>query len=125
MDVCILDQHGAILLQRNMPASPETFLTAIAPSRADLGVAVAGIFPWYGLADLCPRAGMACGLGQALSRQAMHGGKATNETMDAQKIAVLLRGGLLPQASVSPAALRATRDRVRRRRPLRRQRAER
>jgi hypothetical protein len=40
MYVCLLDQHGAILLHRNMPASPETFLKAIAPYRDDLVVAV-------------------------------------------------------------------------------------
>jgi hypothetical protein len=57
--------------------------------------------------------------------QAIHGGKATNDTIDAQKIAVLLRGGMLPQASVYPAAMRATRDLLRRRRPLMRQRAAR
>jgi hypothetical protein len=55
--------------------------------------------------------------------QAMHGGKATNETIDSQKSAVLLRGGLRPQAYGSPAAMRVTRARWRRRRPLRRTRA--
>jgi hypothetical protein len=40
-------------------------------------------------------------------------------------MAVVLRGGMLPQASGSPAAMRATRDLRRRRPPLRRQRAER
>ena len=56
--------------------------------------------------------------------KASHGGKATHDTIDAQKSAVLLRGGLLPQASVSPAERRATRDLLRRRRPLTRTRAE-
>jgi predicted NBD/HSP70 family sugar kinase len=31
MYVCILKQEGEILLHRNMKASPETFLQAIAP----------------------------------------------------------------------------------------------
>ena len=48
--------------------------------------------------------------------------KTTRST--AQKIAVLLRGGMLPQASVSPAEMRATRDLLRRRLPLTRKRAE-
>jgi transposase len=56
--------------------------------------------------------------------KAIHGGKAKNDTIDAQKIAVLLRGGMLPQASVYPAEMRATRDLLRRRLPLTRQRAE-
>jgi transposase len=56
--------------------------------------------------------------------QAIHGGKAKNATSDAQKRAVLLRGGLLPQAYGYPAAMRATRDLWRRRMHLMRQRAE-
>jgi transposase len=56
--------------------------------------------------------------------KAIHGGKAKNDTIDAQKSAVLLRGGMLPQASVYPAEMRATRDLLRRRLHLTRQRAE-
>src|SRR5207244_4833968 len=82
------------------------------------------ICTWDGLADLCARAGSACVLGPARSRKAIHGGKATNATIAAQKIALLLRGGRLPQAYGSPAEMRATRDLLRRRRPLTRRRAE-
>ena len=56
--------------------------------------------------------------------KAIHGGNATNERMDAKKMAVLLRGGMLPQAYVYPAEMRATRDLLRRRRHLMRKRAE-
>jgi transposase len=56
--------------------------------------------------------------------KAIHGGKAKNDKIDAQKIAVLLRGGMLPQAYVYPAAMRATRDLLRRRMHLMRNRAE-
>src|SRR3954447_17444394 len=62
-------------------------------------------------------------LGHALDLQAIHGGKAKHDTIDAQKIAVLLRGGMLPQAYVYPAAMRATRDLLRRRLHLTRKRA--
>ena len=55
----------------------------------------------------------------------MQGGKATHDQSDAPNMAVLLRGGRLPQADVDPAAMRATRDRLRRRFHLPRQRAER
>jgi hypothetical protein len=57
--------------------------------------------------------------------KAIHGGKANNDTIDAQTSAVLLRGGRLPQADVYPAEMRATRDLLRRRWHLTRQRAER
>jgi hypothetical protein len=32
--------------------------------------------------------------------KAIHGGKAKNDKIDSQKIAALLRGGMLPKASV-------------------------
>ena len=124
MSLCVLHQDGEILVHRNMPAGPEPFLKAIAPYREDLVVCVACIFPWYWLADLCAREGMPFVLGQALSMKAMHGGKAKNDKIDAQKMAVLLRGGLLPQAYVYPADMRATRDLLRRRIPRMRKRAE-
>ena len=124
MYACILDQHGEIRLHRNMPARPETFLKAIAPYRDDIVIAVECIFTWYWLADLCAQEGLPFVLGHALYRKAIHGGKATNDKIDAQKIAVLLRGGMLPQAYVYPAEMRATRDLLRRRLPLTRQRAE-
>lgn len=56
--------------------------------------------------------------------KAIYGGKAKNDRIDAQKIAVLLRGGMLPQAYVYPAEMRATRDLLRRRMHLMRKRAE-
>ena len=65
-----------------------------------------------------------CPWPRALSLQAIHGGKAKNDKIDAQTIAVLLRGGMLPQAYVYPAAMRATRDLLRRRTHLMRKRAE-
>jgi transposase len=68
---------------------------------------------------------MPCVLGHALSMKAIQGGNATNDTIDAHKIAVLLRGGMLPPAYVYPSAMRATRELLRRRMPRRRKRAER
>src|SRR5215831_10017443 len=124
MYVCILSQDGEIVLHRNMPASPEALLKAIAPSRDDVVIAVECSFTWYWLADLCAQEGLPFVLGHALYRKAIHGGKATNDKIDSQTIAVLLRGGMLPQASVYPGEMRATRDLLRRRMPLMRPRAE-
>jgi hypothetical protein len=56
--------------------------------------------------------------------KAIHGGKAKHEKIDSPKIAALLRGGMLPQADVDPAEMRAPRDLLRRRTHLMRQRAE-
>jgi transposase len=121
---CILNQDGEILLHRNMKAAPKPFLQAIAPYREDLGVCVECIFTWYWLADLCAYEGIPFVLGHDLYMKAIHGGKAKNDKIDAHKIAVLLRGGMLPQAYVYSAKMRATRDLLRRRIHLVRQRAE-
>ena len=124
MYVCILSQDGEILVHRDMKASPEPFLKAIAPYRDDIVVAVEWILTWYWLADLCAQEGIPFVLGHALYMKAIHGGKAKHDKIDAQKIAVLLRGGMLPQAYVYPADMRATRDLLRRRMHLMRKRAE-
>ena len=91
-----------------MRAAPEPFLQAIAPYREDLVVCVECIFAWSWLADLCTQQGIPVVLGHALYMKAIHGGKAKNDRIDAHKIAVLLRGGMLPQAYVYPAEMRAT-----------------
>jgi transposase len=124
MYVCILRQDGEVVLHRTMQAAPEPWLTAIAPSRDGLVVAVECLFTWYWLADLCAHEGIPFVLGHALSMKAIHGGKAKNEKIDSQKIAVLLRGGMVPHAYVYPADMRATCDLLRRRMSLPRTRAE-
>lgn len=124
MYVCILNQAGEIVLHRNLTTDPAVFLQVIAPYRDDVVVAVECIFTWYWLADLCAREGIPFVLGHALYMKAIHGGKAKNDRIDAHKIAVLLRGGMLPQAYVYPAAMRSTRDLLRRRMHLMRKRAE-
>jgi transposase len=124
MYVCILDQGGEIVVHRNLKASPEALLKVIAPYRNDLVIAVECMFTWYWLADFCAQEGIPFVLGHALYMKAIHGGKAKNDKIDAHKIAVLLRGGMLPQAYVYPAEMRATRDLLRRRMYLTRKRAE-
>jgi transposase len=123
MYVCILNQAGDILVHQDMKSSPDALLRTIAPYRDDIVVAVECVFTWSWLADLGAREGMPFVLGHALYRKAIHGGKAKNDKSDAHKVAVLLRGGMLPQAYVYPAEMRATRDLLRRRMYLTRKRA--
>jgi len=56
--------------------------------------------------------------------KAIHGGKAKNDKIDGHKIAVLLRGGMIPQVYVYPADMRSTRDLLRRRMHLMHQRSQ-
>jgi hypothetical protein len=96
MYVCILDEKGEIREHRNLKTDRDAFLKAVAPYREDIVVAVECIFTWYWVADLCHKEGIPFVLGHALYMKAIHGGKAKNDTIDSQKIAALLRGGMMP-----------------------------
>jgi len=115
MYACVLNQAGQIVAQKNLPTSPEILLDFLEPYRPDVAIAVECMFSWYWLADLCARERIPFVLGHALYMKAIHGGKAKNDRIDAHKIAVLLRGGSIPQAYVYPGPMRSTRDLLRRR----------
>lgn len=124
MYLCILGSGGEILLHKNIKSKPELFLDAIAPYREDLVVAVACMFCWYWLADLCETEGSEFVLGHALYMKAISGTKTNNDRRDAERIAMLVRSGMFPQAYVYPKSYRATRDLLRRRMHLMRKRSE-
>ena len=115
MYVCIVNNEGKILLHKNIPTNKECFLKLIAPYRENLAIAVECMFCWYWLADLCEKEGIAFVLGHALYMKAIHGGKSANDKIDSEKIALLLKAGMLPKAYVYPAPMRGTRDLMRRR----------
>ncbi len=124
MFICILDTEGKIMVHQNIKTDPAAFLKLINPYRQDIAVAVECMFTWYWIADLCIQENITFILGHALYMKAIHGGKAKNDKIDSHKIAVLLRGGMMPQAYVYPARMRATRDLLRRRNHFMRKRAE-
>jgi transposase len=124
MYLCILDETGEVRLHRNIKTDREVFLKAINPFREDVVVAVECMFTWYWIADLCAQEGIPFVLGHALYMKAIHGGKAKNDKIDSRKIAVLLKGGMMPQAYAYPPKMRSTRDLLRRRNHLMRKRAE-
>ena len=124
MYVCVLDSAGEIVLHRNINTEREIFLAVIEPFRENVVVAVECMFTWYWIADLCAKEALPFVLGHALYMKAIHGGKAKNDKIDSHKIAVLLKGGMIPMAYTYPAKMRATRDLLRRRNHLMRKRAE-
>jgi transposase len=123
MHLCVLDQDGTVVLDKNIAARPETFLQAIAPFRDNVVVGVECMFAWYWLADRCQQEKIAFVLGHALYMKLIYGAKAKNDKIDANKIARLLRGGNFPLAYVYPKGMRETRDLLRRRNYLVRQRS--
>jgi transposase len=123
MHLCVLDSCGAVVCDVNLPTRPDAFLAAIAPFRADVIVGVECMFCWYWLADLCQKERIPFLIGHALYMKAIHGGKAKNDRIDANKIARLLWGGNFPIAYAYPRGMRETRDLLRRRTYFVRQRA--
>lgn len=115
MYLCIVDRDGEVLFHRNIDAKPEPFLEAVAPYRDDLVVCTECMHCWYWIADLCADEGIPFVLGHALYMKAIHGAKKKNDKVDSERIAHLLRSGMIPQSYVYPRALRSTRDLLRRR----------
>jgi transposase len=123
MHVCILDHNGSVVIDRGIATNPKAFLELIAPYRQGLVVGVESIFCWYWLGDLCRQENIPFVLGHALYMRLIHGGKSKNDRIDAGKIARLLRGGNFPLAYAYPKGMRETRDLLRRRTFLVRQRS--
>lgn len=115
MHVCVVDAEGQTREHVNLPCDPGRFLKLIQPYREQVVVSCECLFAWYWLADLCQAENIPFVLGHALYMKAIHGGKSKNDKIDSEKIARLLRGGMLPQAYVYPKEMRATRDLLRRR----------
>ena len=124
MYVCILNQAGKILLHKNAKVCETTLLKFIQPYLPDLVITVECMFTWYWIADFCNKHNIPFILGHALYMKAIHGSKSKNDKIDSHKIAVLLRGGMIPMAYVYPHEMRATRDLLRRRMHFMRKRSE-
>ena len=122
--ICIVDEAGTVVLRKQIPDDKSLLREALAPFRPDVVVAVECLFAWYWVADFCAAEGIPFVLGHALYMKAIHGGKAKDDDIDAEKIGRLLRGGNIPIAYVYPKGMRETRDLLRRRNYLVHKRAE-
>src|SRR5262249_37472395 len=120
----IVDQAGTVVLRKQIPDNQQQLRDLLAPYRPDVVIAVECLFAWYWVADLCQREGIPFVVGHALYMKAIHGGKAKDDDIDAEKISRLLRGGTIPMAYVYPQGMRETRDLLRRRNYLVHKRAE-
>lgn len=119
-----MNQADEILYHREIPTKADLFLEKLAPYREDVVVSVECIFTWDWLADLCAAEKIPFALGHALYMKAIHGAKTKHDRLDSKKIAKLLRAGMIPMAYVSPKPMRSTRDLLRRRMHVVRERAD-
>jgi transposase len=124
MRVCILDHESNAVYDDNLPCHFDTLLKAIAPYRDGIVIGVECMFGWYWLADRCAEHNIPFVVGHALYMRLIHGAKAKNDRIDANKIARLLKGGNFPLSYAYPKGMRETRDLLRRRMYLVHKRAE-
>jgi transposase len=124
LHLCVLDHAGTVVTDKKLPCHFDTLLQAIQPYRDGIVIGVECMFGWYWLADRCAEHAIPFVLGHALYMKLIHGAKAKNDKIDANKIARLLKGGNFPMAYVYPKGMRETRDLLRRRMYLVHKRAE-
>ena len=118
MHVCVVDQprerHASTRISRLVPT---TSWQLIAPYRESTPGGRGGVHVRLVLAGrlvLTIRRLTSC-WAMVLYMKAIHGGKTKNDKLDSEKMALFLRGGMLPVAYAYPKEMRATRDLLRRR----------
>ena len=125
MYACVVDQAGKKQLHRNYKTrQSDKFFVDLEPFQNQVVIGCESTFNWYWLSDACQAKQIPFVLGHALYLKAIHGGKVKNDKVDSEKLALLLRGGNFATAYAYPQELRATRDLLRRRTHLVRQRAQ-
>ena len=115
MYLCVLDHDGRTLLHRTSPPPGRPSSRPSRPTATAWSSPASACSPGTGWPTPASEHGIPFVLGHALDMRAIHGTKTKNDQVDSEKIAHLLRAGLLPQAYVYPAEMRATRDLLRRR----------
>ena len=122
MYLCILDCEGRTKLHQNLHTDAALLFDAVFPCLEVIVIGVECMFAWYWIADFCRDHMIPFVSGHAFYMKAIHGSKTKNDKLDSYKIAKLLMGGNMPIAYPYPAKMRATRDLLRRRTNLVRQR---
>lgn len=112
--IAVLAPDGEIVQHRleNDPAKMTQFFTAV-PTPAN--VAIEASATWWWLVDLLERVGHHPVLSDPKQTKAIAAARLKNDRVDAEGLALLLRGDLLPTVWIPPAALREARELIRHR----------
>ena len=124
MYICVINRDGQTVFHKNMECSTDNLKLVTNTFGNDIIIGVECIFTWYQIADFCAERGIDFALDHALYMKAIHGGKTKSDKIDSEKIANILRGGMIPIAYAYPKEKRAVRDLLQRRLYFVRQRAE-
>lgn len=114
--ISIIDDQDHVLSENRLPNVLKEIVEYISPYRSDLmGIVVESTYNWYWLVDGLMESGFDVRLANTAAIQQYNGIKHTNDQTDARYLAHLLRLGILPEGHIYPKAQRATRDLLRRR----------
>jgi len=112
--IAVLTEDGEIVQQRlpNEAARLEKFFGQLPPQTP---VAIEASGTWWWLVDLLEQLGHRPILSNPKQTKAIAAARLKNDRVDAERLALLLRGDLLPTVWIPPAALREARELVRHR----------
>jgi len=112
--IAILTEDGEVMQQRlaNDVTRLEEFFRDLPPHTP---VAIEASGTWWWLVDLLERLGHDPILSHPKQTKAIAAARLKNDRVDAERLALLLRGDLLPKVWIPPAALREARELVRHR----------
>ena len=114
--VSLIDSHDRVIYEQRLPNQLDTITRQLLPYQSDIqGVVVESTYNWYWLVDGLMEHGYPVHLANTLAIQQYNGIKYTNDATDARYLAHLLRLNILPTGYIYPKAMRATRDLLRRR----------
>src|SRR5262245_794700 len=111
--IAVLSEDGEITQTRmqNEPKLLEDFFARIPPAR----VAIEASSTWWWLVDILERLGHQPVLSHPKQTKAIASARLKNDKVDAERLALLLRGDLLPSVWIPPSELREARELIRHR----------
>lgn len=112
--IAVLTEDGELVERRlaNDATRLEQFFAQLPPQTP---VAIEASATWWWLVDLLERIGHQPVLSNPKQTKAIAAARLKNDRVDAQRLALLLRGDLLPTVWIPPAALREARELIRHR----------
>ena len=112
--IAVLTEDGEVVQRRlaNDAAGLEKFFAQLPPQTP---IAIEASGTWWWLVDLIERLGHQPVLSHPKQTKAIAAARLKNDRVDAERLALLLRGDLLPTVWIPPAALREARELVRHR----------
>ena len=114
--VSVINENDCVLFEKRLPNELTSVLDALIPYQKELlAIVVESTYNWYWLVDGLMEQGFDVRLANTAAIQQYNGIKHTNDQTDARYLAHLLRLGILPEGHVYPKEQRATRDLLRRR----------